>query len=162
MSVAWHEFERIVKTRGLTPVDHGYGHWQIVGGGFLVNFYPETKRGSVFCVAGMKGIVGGLEAAIAAAAEPVPAGKGTRKGQSYHQRMRRRLLKRDPHCYLCGCELNERTATLDHYIPISKGGHEGQDNCRVACEGCNLEKSDTMPTAEVVRESVPVEVYEWV
>jgi hypothetical protein len=161
---SYGQFCLVVRAAGLIPHTCGGGHWQIIGGGFLVNFYPETKRGPVFCVAGMKGVCGGMHAAIAAASKPVPAdSKGERKGRGYHRRVKRSLLARDPHCYVCGAELNNETATLDHFIPLSKGGHEGNNNCRLACEGCNQEKGDKMPEASpVVRECVPVEVYEWV
>ena len=31
-------------------------------------------------------------------------------------------------CYYCGCELTEKTRTLDHIYPIAKGGQDHKDN----------------------------------
>jgi len=60
-------------------------------------------------------------------------------------RLRHNLLKKNPRCYLCKKPLTEKTATLDHYIPKSKGGKTNRENCKLACDGCNQEKADKMP-----------------
>jgi len=57
----------------------------------------------------------------------------------------RRLLKRNPRCFYCRVALDETTATLDHYIPRSKGGHNGRRNLVLACLPCNSDKADMMP-----------------
>lgn len=70
----------------------------------------------------------------------------------------KRLYKRDNGiCYLCGeiCDLGDwRTSTkgnsypgdkyptIEHVIPISKGGLDAWDNVRLACWKCNLDKAD--------------------
>lgn len=37
-------------------------------------------------------------------------------------------------------------ATIDHYIPISKGGRKyDPDNIKVCCDSCNASKKDLMP-----------------
>lgn len=40
-------------------------------------------------------------------------------------------------CAICG---NESNPTIDHIIPISKGGHDGIDNLQVLCGSCNSKK----------------------
>lgn len=51
-------------------------------------------------------------------------------------------------CYLCGCKVVRSTtykpnqATIDHVIPLSKGGPHTYDNVRTACQSCNSSKSD--------------------
>jgi 5-methylcytosine-specific restriction endonuclease McrA len=55
------------------------------------------------------------------------------------------LLRADPHCFYCGRELTEATATFDHYRPRSKGGRATRDNGRLACATCNVEKGDQWP-----------------
>jgi 5-methylcytosine-specific restriction endonuclease McrA len=38
-------------------------------------------------------------------------------------------------------------ATVDHIVPLSKGGLHVEDNVQLACMACNASKSDTL-TAE--------------
>lgn len=40
---------------------------------------------------------------------------------------------------------NERQATLDHIVPLSKGGEDAEDNIVCACIRCNRDKADMMP-----------------
>ena len=48
-------------------------------------------------------------------------------------------------CYLCGCDwdaLPKQDQTIDHVIPISKGGTNWPVNLRPACRTCNTQKRD--------------------
>lgn len=61
-----------------------------------------------------------------------------------------RRAKRDNYiCYICGAHLNPAlrvpnplAATLDHVIPLAKGGGHTKDNAKTACFRCNCIKSD--------------------
>ncbi len=44
-------------------------------------------------------------------------------------------------CQYCGEKVTESTATIDHYIPQSKGGKHNKENLRTACLLCNSIKS---------------------
>jgi 5-methylcytosine-specific restriction endonuclease McrA len=48
-------------------------------------------------------------------------------------------------CYWCGCELNTKTSTQDHVLPISKGGSNWITNIVPACKPCNSKKRDRIP-----------------
>ena len=65
-------------------------------------------------------------------------------------------------CYICGrkCDFNdwrpgkernwtagETYPTIDHVIPISKGGKDTLDNVRLACWKCNMSKGNKVITA---------------
>lgn len=55
---------------------------------------------------------------------------------------RRELFERDEWiCQYCGEVLSEGTATLDHYVPRSKGGTDSPDNLKTCCLMCNSVKS---------------------
>lgn len=72
-----------------------------------------------------------------------------------------RLYKRDKGiCYICGLKCDYKDfkyddnnnfivgktyPSIDHYIPISKGGTHSWDNVRLACYWCNVNKRDKMP-----------------
>ncbi len=56
-------------------------------------------------------------------------------------------------CSICGCkvvktkksEYKPNGATVDHIIPLAKGGTHTWDNVQLACRDCNSHKSDKMP-----------------
>lgn len=55
-------------------------------------------------------------------------------------------LRDGPNCFLCDEEFTEDDPqTLDHWIPISKGGTWDISNLRNMHRRCNALKSDTMP-----------------
>ncbi|PPS43534.1 HNH endonuclease [Chroococcidiopsis sp. TS-821] len=56
---------------------------------------------------------------------------------------RREVLRRDNYtCQYCG---SHKHLTLDHVIPVSRGGLHTWDNVVTACERCNQRKSDRTP-----------------
>ena len=71
-----------------------------------------------------------------------------------------KLFKRDGGiCYICGqeCDWNDYTKdggtfiagdrypSVEHVVPLSKGGEHSWDNVRLACRRCNYLKRDTSP-----------------
>ena len=51
------------------------------------------------------------------------------------------IIRRDGlNCYICGKELTVSTATIDHVIPISRGGYHCPNNAKIACKPCNNAK----------------------
>lgn len=61
-----------------------------------------------------------------------------------------RLIKRDgENCYICGGKTNKKLnytesdyPSIDHVIPIAKGGTHTWDNVKLAHRKCNIKKSD--------------------
>lgn len=47
-------------------------------------------------------------------------------------------------CYLCGTKPTGSDLTIDHVVPLSKGGSHTADNLRVACRRCNIRKGDRL------------------
>lgn len=47
-------------------------------------------------------------------------------------------------CQYCGIDVNKRTATLDHVVPISLGGKSTWENSVCACSKCNSIKGNHM------------------
>ena len=46
-------------------------------------------------------------------------------------------------CHYCGKQIaNKEDLTVDHVIPISKGGENSTDNFVIACKACNREKAN--------------------
>lgn len=47
-------------------------------------------------------------------------------------------------CVYCGILLNDKNATIDHVIPLSRGGTDTKGNKVYACVGCNSAKADML------------------
>lgn len=51
------------------------------------------------------------------------------------------IIKRDGlNCYLCEKLLTEKTATIDHVLPLARGGCHKPENAKIACKKCNFSK----------------------
>ena len=48
-------------------------------------------------------------------------------------------------CYYCQVSLNTSTATMDHIVPISRGGRSVRGNVVPACKECNTQKRYLTP-----------------
>ena len=56
---------------------------------------------------------------------------------------RHNLLIRDKHsCQYCGKSVSDYSATIDHVVPLSKGGLHTWKNVVAACKPCNGKKAD--------------------
>ena len=63
------------------------------------------------------------------------------------KRAMRKLALRDcgQRCVYCAMHLDQRTATLDHVVPLARGGAHDPGNLVVACAPCNRLKGDLQP-----------------
>lgn len=76
-----------------------------------------------------------------------------RKSNKTHRHWLWRNRRRD--CFCCGTRLTlrpncENTLTVDHAVPLSRGGKNKRHNYVPACEPCNMEKGD-MTAAEFIQ-----------
>ena len=63
-------------------------------------------------------------------------------GTRLWSKIRLRILIRDSYCcQYCG---SEDATTVDHVLPISKGGTDDPDNLVAACTRCNYSKGNRM------------------
>jgi 5-methylcytosine-specific restriction endonuclease McrA len=55
---------------------------------------------------------------------------------------KRNIFLRDEYCcQYCGSQVTEQNATLDHVLPVSKGGKTTWENSATACKPCNYRKA---------------------
>jgi 5-methylcytosine-specific restriction endonuclease McrA len=68
---------------------------------------------------------------------------GTRQMSAYErQRLRKaRMKSQDGKCAICGLELG-RDQSLDHIVPVSKGGKNVWSNFQLTHEKCNKSKGN--------------------
>ena len=58
---------------------------------------------------------------------------------------KRNVIVRDEFkCAYCG--IKSKTLTIDHVIPVSKGGKSTFENCVTACSKCNTKKGNKLPS----------------
>lgn len=48
-------------------------------------------------------------------------------------------------CYYCGHSTPSKELTMDHIVPISRGGKSTKNNVVTACKGCNNKKKQLLP-----------------
>ena len=69
--------------------------------------------------------------------------------QQRRKRWRERALKKNKRkrCPVCGLPFNtrERRPTVDHVVPLSRGGADVASNWQLLCMACNQRKADSMP-----------------
>ena len=79
-----------------------------------------------------------------------PDKEGTHRAQ--FEKNKKRLLKTDSICGICGKPIDKRlkypdpmSPAIDHIIPVSKGGHpSAMENLQITHWTCNRQKSDKM------------------
>jgi 5-methylcytosine-specific restriction protein A len=48
-------------------------------------------------------------------------------------------------CYYCGAQLPPKELTMDHIVPVIRGGRTVKNNVVTACKGCNNRKKNLLP-----------------
>ena len=48
-------------------------------------------------------------------------------------------------CYYCGKQIAPKELTMDHIVPISRGGRSTKGNVVTCCKDCNNEKKYLLP-----------------
>ena len=49
-------------------------------------------------------------------------------------------------CFWCSAALTTQTLTIDHYIPLSRGGSNKIKNLRLSCRICNQNRGNALPS----------------
>ncbi len=48
-------------------------------------------------------------------------------------------------CYYCGMKIAHHNLTMDHLVPLSRGGRSTKNNLVPACKECNNKKKSMLP-----------------
>lgn len=129
----------------MTEVQKSPWHIQFIGK-VTVNFYPTKNKAYVN---GMhKSFHCSRKKAIKIADNPEmiefrEVKKDKRKNNNY--KMRKRLYDRGiVNCYVCGEFMKFPETSLEHIIPLSKGGANREDNYSLSHIDCNNKRGDSI------------------
>ena len=48
-------------------------------------------------------------------------------------------------CHYCGKKFTFKQLTMDHLVPLARGGRSTKDNLVPSCKGCNTKKKSMLP-----------------
>ena len=48
-------------------------------------------------------------------------------------------------CYYCSKQFKPNELTMDHVVPLSRGGRSTKDNLVISCKECNTKKKTLLP-----------------
>lgn len=127
-------------------IERQNGHFQIKGA-MLVNYYPTSKKQSAY----VAGTTEKLSYISPERAVQIAVGKQEftlytkEKRQRSYLDVKIKMLKKCNKCHWCGLVLTIETATLDHRIPLSRGGLNNENNYVLACRDCNADRGNDLP-----------------
>jgi len=63
-------------------------------------------------------------------------------------------------CHYCGRQVGVANLTLDHVIPVARGGRSTRGNCVPCCKDCNNKKKALTPAEQILNSLFPSETPE--
>lgn len=136
---------RKAASAGIEVYEKPNGHLQLLGP-LLVNYYPWSKKRSAYVKGTNKAFENcDIDKAISLCFS-VPDGlKPTKRKKKSTRQLREKMLKRQSVCHWCAQPLTIDTSTVEHIIPLSKGGLDCANNRVLACYECNQDRGNSMP-----------------
>jgi len=121
-------------------------HVQIKGK-LLVNYYPYSKGKTAYVgatVGGKKSVSPADAVKMALSQPPRAKVKDTRSSNS--RKIRKNLMRgrAQVKCHWCPTLIDLDTSTLEHIIPLDRGGLDNDNNRTLACHPCNNKRGNEM------------------
>ena len=139
------KLRRMAKANNVEYIDKGDGHIQLKGL-LLVNYHPNSKNRTAYVAGTRKGIKNVTnEQAIKMTFTPPDKDNLKVKRRKSYRKQKDIMLAKKPYCHWCDCKLTKETATIEHIVPLAKGGLNNMNNYALACEKCNRERGCNMP-----------------
>lgn len=128
------------------------GHYQIHGK-LLVNYYPLSKKRSAYVARTTKGKndVTPAQAVAMAMEQPEIAPQHLKADRARNSRaIRHKMMKgrETVPCHWCKTPIMLDTSTIEHIVPIDRGGLDNANNRVLACAPCNAARGNNMPELE--------------
>jgi hypothetical protein len=124
------------------------GHFQIIGRHFTVNYYPYSTNRTAYVNNTKKGHANvSPERAVFMALDPpkIQREKVQRRNYRYYKKQVDRLFKQSNYCFWCRKPMLRHEASLEHIIPLKRGGLDEPSNYAIAHKDCNAWRGHDMP-----------------
>lgn len=147
------DLQAACQAAGAKLTQKGPGHYHIQGA-LLVNYYPLSKGRTAY----VAGTTGGRSAspaeAVAMAFNAPPRAAAHEKAErrsTSSRKIRKRMMKGQHYvkCHWCPTLITLDTSTLEHIVPLDRGGLDVENNWTLACEPCNAARANNMPELDV-------------
>jgi 5-methylcytosine-specific restriction endonuclease McrA len=137
------------KERGVELVERANGHYTLRAE-YTINYYPNSKRRSAYVAGTTRGhhhVTVNQAVAMALGnnmdTKALPHGKRARNQRG---RRRRAWNSGKRACYWCGLPFDDfEQTTLEHRIPLSRGGLDNANNHELAHKVCNSAHGNSLP-----------------
>lgn len=125
------------------------GHYKIHGA-LLVNYYPLSAARTAYVAGTTKGVKNVTPAQAIAMSQKQPKLapahlKDERAKNSRAIRFKMMRGRETVQCHWCKAPLTLDTSTIEHVIPLDRGGLDNANNRVLACEPCNKARGNNMP-----------------
>jgi 5-methylcytosine-specific restriction endonuclease McrA len=139
------QIKAIAKKHGVECEIKPNNHVQ-VRGSILVNWYPLSRKQTMYVAGTTQGVERATPTQVieAAIGKRLPQIRTVKRKKDY-SRVKRWLWDRRPFCHWCGAGLTVEQGTVDHVIPLSKGGLNSRNNYVLACQPCNNKRAADIP-----------------
>lgn len=153
MNIECH-LERACQKAGVELKHCGNGHFQIKGA-LLVNYWPLTVKRRAYIAGTTKSYdCVDIEQAVAMSLKPPQSQQANAKRKNSYTKIKIRMLQKCNWCHWCQIILTRETATIDHVIPLCRGGLDNANNRVLACEPCNMRRGSEMPEIKQKAEAI--------
>ena len=144
------KLKKAAKDNNIEIIKKGEGHYHLLGGKFIVNYYPHSKNRTAYVAGTFKSIKNVVPAQAIKMCFEQPKSQGESHRRNSRSRQKRAALfkKGIDSCYWCHKSLTLDTSTLEHIIPLASNGLDNANNRTLACAKCNHKRGSDMPELE--------------
>lgn len=136
------------KKAGVELISKPNGHYQLKGA-LLVNYYPFSKKQTAYVAGTKKGKErASIKEAISFTQKAPDVVKKVNRDQhkkGYRKKRRKMLEAGITTCFWCNKTITLDTSTIEHKIPLARGGLDNSNNRTLACLDCNSGRGHDMP-----------------
>jgi len=141
--------KKLAKVKNIKLTERLNGHYTLHGP-LIVHYYPYSKNKVAYVngtVKGIKNVTPEKAITMCFKAPEISEIKNKRFSSSKINRKHRQYLinKGNTNCMWCNKPLTINTSTLEHIIPLDRGGLNNPCNFGLACEFCNTKRDNDMP-----------------